>query len=70
MAKSPFKTRWRQLYTGLMSIKQFWGYVATVLLWCGKIPSELWGLIVMFLVGARSLEKIKDVSYKPPAEEP
>ena len=61
--------RLKQLSFGLLGVKQFWALLSTVLLCYGKIPAEIWSIIVMFVLGARSYEKVKDVSYKVPGGE-
>lgn len=63
------KLRLKQLFYGLLGLKQFWAFVSTVLLWCGKIPAEIWSIVIMFVLGARSVEKIKDVSYRAEKQE-
>lgn len=59
--------RLKQLFYGLLGVKQFWAMVTTGLLCFGKVPPEVWAMVIMFVLGARSFEKVKDVSYKVPA---
>lgn len=57
--------RLKQLIYGLLGLKQFWAIVSTALLWFGKVPAEIWSIVIMFVLGARTYEKVKDVAYKP-----
>lgn len=63
------RQRLRQLGYGLLGIKQFWAMVTTLLLWFGKIPAEIWSIVIMFVLGARSFEKVKDVAYRVEKQE-
>jgi len=61
--------RFKKLFYGLVSVKQFWALATTLLLWFDKVPAEIWSVVIMFVLGARSFEKSKGVSYVVPEKE-
>lgn len=55
------KHRVRRLWASIISKKWLAFFMATALLWSGKIDGSIWVIALGVAVGASSLEKIKGV---------
>ncbi len=57
--------RLKRFILASIGIKQFWGFLATVLLCYKIITPEIWLALLAWVLGIRSFEKVKNVGYNP-----